>query len=229
MAFGTWRSPFPLHLGAGSTKRIDKIYSTIRQNIGTALSDSESSNTVAEDIAAARLLSLASRANDRRICQGQDPRTLTEPLLSRWESFLGIVVSANDSEYARRYRVAARLISDYTGQSGSISKACETSFSPWEVDVHYNSVSTAVMSWPGGSPPAASDWYSTVAMIAVEYTRPAGASDDDAATRRESCRAVLDEILPAWVTFGFHETPEGYDFHWIADVTKCDIGVVGDP
>jgi uncharacterized protein YmfQ (DUF2313 family) len=229
MAFGTWRSPFPLQFGPRSTRRIDKIYQTIRTNIGTALSDSETSATVADDIAAARCLSIASRANDRRICQGQDPRTLTEPLLSRWEAILGIQAPSTDSDYIRRNRVASRLLTNATGQSGSLQTAADTAFSPWSTVVHYNSLATAVMSWPGGSPSAPNDWYSTIANIAIEYIRPVGATDEQAEERRDACRSAFDEYLPAWCTFRFHETPSGYDFHWIADVTRCDIGVVGDP
>lgn len=229
MAFGTWRSPFPFQFGGNSTRRVTRIYDSIRGNLGSAISQESGSFADMESRAAARVLAVADRAIDRRVVQTTDPRKLTGQRLERWEAILGTVHSINDSDLVRRNRVASRLLSFYAGDSGSISKIAEESFYPWSVNAHYTPLAAAVMSWPAGSPAAPNDWYSTVAMFAVEYIKPSGATDDDAKKRREACLASLDEHVSAWATFNFHETVGTDTYHWIAGTTRCDIGVVGDP
>jgi hypothetical protein len=167
------------------------------------------------------------RANQRRILQQSDPRTLTDPLLSRWEALLGIHCSKYEAAYLRRARVAARLLAHYDATSGSISSIAEQAFAPWTYQVHYSPLATAVAMWPGNG--YATSWTSTVATMSVEYIRPVGATDAECATRRNACMASLDEVLPAWATFAFHETPDGSDFHWIVGISRVGIAVIGDP
>jgi uncharacterized protein YmfQ (DUF2313 family) len=224
MAFGTWRSPFPRQFGANSTRRITKIYDSIKSELGTALATEPGTLADAENVAAARLLSLADRAIDRRVIQGSDPRKLTEPRLSRWEAILGITASVNDSDQIRRNRVAARLLAYYSGGSGSISRMITEAFAPWTAVAHYNDAATAVMHWPVTSEPTA--WTSSVANITIEYVRPAGATDDDARGRVDAARASLDEYLPAWCTFNFHETAEGGTYGFRVGVSKLGLAVL---
>lgn len=220
MALGTWKSPFPFRLGAGSTRMIQRFYDRIHANLGDAISQDPGSVADVETKAAARLLSLAERAKLRRIIQA-DPRKLTEPRLSRWESILGIIPSVNDSDFTRRYRVAARLLAAYTGGSGSIDTIVQTAFYPWTYKVRYHDVAHAATFWLGSTPAgSATDWYSTVALITIEYLRPAGATNDDVNARCDSCRAALDEYLPAWATFCFSETLSGYEYGFRVGVSR---------
>lgn len=218
MALGTWRSPFPHQLGGQSVKRVSRIYDGIRSNIGDALNTEQGTIAGGELVAEARLLSLADRAIDRRRLQGIDPRKLTDPRLARWEHFLGITRSVNDSDQVRRRRVASRLLADYGAGSGSISRIAQESFAPWATQVHYHDAATAAMLWPGNG--SATSWTSSVALITVEYIRPTGASDNDCKARVDACLAALDEYLPAWTTFCCSETFEGYEYGFRVGVSR---------
>jgi len=213
MALGTWRAPFPHQLGGGSTKHITRIHDSIRSNLGDAITSEPGTLNGVEIIAAARLLSLADRAIDRRIRQMQDPRKLTDPRLARWETFLGISRSVNDTDQIRRLRVASRLLADYGAGSGSVSRIASEAFAPWTTQVRYHDAATAMAAWPGSGDATA--WTSSVALITVEYIRPTGASDDDCKARVDACMSALDEYLPAWATFCCSETFEGDAFGFI--------------
>lgn len=220
MALGTWKSPFPFRLGAGGARVIERFYDRLHAEHGDAISSDPNSIADVETKATARLLSLAHNARQRRILQA-DPRKLTEPRLSRQERILGIIPSVNDSAFARRYRVAARLLAAYTGGSGSIDTIVQTALYPWSYKVRYHDVAHAATLWLGSTPAGtAEDWYSTVALITVEYLRPAGASDDEAKVRCDSCRLPLDEYLPGWATFCFSETLAGYEYGFRVGVSR---------
>lgn len=222
----SFRDPFPFRFGRKPCSDYDGLEAVVKANLGDALSQDDMTTTDA-DIRATTLMMLgAKRANDRRVTQGIDPRTLTDPLLSRWEAILLIRCSKYEPIHLRRARVAARLMAHYDATSGSISAIVEQAFSPWTYQIRYSPLATAVLSWPGNG--AASDWYSTVAEFSVEYIRPVGATDSECSLRRNSCMAALDEVCPAWVIFNFHETDDGLDFHWIVGVSHVGIAVIGD-
>lgn len=223
MAFGTWRSSFPQRLGANSAERVTKIYDQLHANLG-ALSTAQGTINDADTVAAARLLSLADRAIDRRVGQMCDPRTLTDPLLSRWERILGIMVSVHDTDLIRRNRVAARLLAHYDARSGAISSIAAKAFSPWTTQPHFNNAATAVMSWPGNG--NAMGWTSSVANLTIEYVRPVAATDADAKARVDACRIALDDNIPAWCTFNFHETGEGQSYGFLVGISKLGIAVL---
>lgn len=225
MAFGTWRSPFPRSFGASSTKRIDGIYDAIVENLGDALTHEETSINAADDIAAARLLSVADRAIDRRVTMVTDPRLARGETLQRWEDILGIAASVKLTEAQRATNCATRLIQLNDAGSGGIDAIAAVAFDPWEVESHYNTLSTAVAYWPGNG--YSTSWTSTLANVCVEYVRPATATDADVEWRRAACSVALDDILPAWATFTLSETPEGYDFGFHCDVSRLDYTCLG--
>lgn len=213
MALGTWRSPFPLHIGGGSTRRITRIYDALIANRGDAVTTEQGTIAGGEIVADARLLSLADRAIDRRVVQGQDPRKLTNPRLARWESVLGITRGVNDTDLVRRLRVASRLLANADAGSGGISRIAQEAFAPWATQVHYHDAATAMVAWPGTGEDT--EWTSSVALITVEYIRPSGATDAECEPRVAACLASLDENLPAWTTFCCSETFEGDSFGFI--------------
>jgi hypothetical protein len=223
MAFGTWRSPWPRRFGGGSTKRITRLYDRIHANLGSAITDDPSSIADVENKAAARLLATADRAIERRVVQA-DPRKLTEPLLSRWEAWLGITVSINDSDQTRRTRVATRLLSFYDGGSGSIASIIETGFATWTAQARYHSLAEAATLWLGSTPAgSASDWYSSVALITIEYFKPINATIEEEKSRVDACRTALDAVLPAWVTFCFSGTPVGGSYGFFLDISRLNF------
>lgn len=227
----TFRDPFPFSLGPNCTDDYDRLETVYKANLGDALSTEDMTTADAKMRATCLMFLGVKRANRRRITQQQDPRTLTDPLLARYEAILAIQRPANEAIHLRRARVAARLLAHYDATSGSLSTIVTEAFAPWTAVIHYTPIANAVTNWPGGTPPwnDANAWYSTVALICVEYIKPYAGTDAEAKTKREACLASLDEVCPAWVRFGFHETPPGYDFHWYSDISRTDITAVGDP
>lgn len=223
----SFRDPFPFRFGRKPCAPYDGLESIVKANLGDALSTDDMTSTDA-DVRATTLMFLgAKRANDRRIVQQVDPSKLTEPLLSRQESILLIHCSKYEPIHLRRARVAARLLAHFDALAGSVSAIAENAFSPWTYQVHYSPLSTAVSLWPGNG--YATSWTSSIATLTVEYIRPVGATDLECAMRRNACTASLDEVLPAWMRFEFHETPDGSDFHWLVGISRIGIAVIGDP
>lgn len=220
MALTTWRSPLPMQFGGGSTRRITRLYDSLNANQGDAITTEQGTIAGADNVASARLLSLADRAIDRRRRQGQDPRTLTDPRLSQWEAILGITRSVNDSDDVRRLRVASRLLASYGATSGSLSRLASEAFAPWTTQVRYHDAATAATLWPDSTPADATAWTSSVALITVEYIRPMSASDADCKARVDACNAALDEYLPAWATFCCSETYEGGSLGFYCGVSR---------
>ncbi|MFA4900979.1 MAG: hypothetical protein WC563_15780 [Brevundimonas sp.] len=210
------------------------MYDRIHANMGDAITQASSSVADVENKAAAREIATADRAIERRIVQ-EDPLKLTEPMLSRREAIMGISASINDSMQVRRARVAARELASYSGGSGSISTIVETSFSPWTAMAHFwpapdpaNPASAKAL-WLGSTPAgSATDWYSTVALITIEYIRPANGTDEEAQAKADACRAALDEYLPAWTTFCFSETYEGDAFGFYVGVSRLGFAALSE-
>jgi hypothetical protein len=224
MALGTWRSTLPLRLGGGSTKRITQIYNGLRANSGDAFSTDEESVAAYEDKATARLLSIADRAIDRRVQQGQDPRKLSGMRLERWEDFLGLVVPSTDSSQARRRRVASRLLDDTGGMHSSASSIAANAFAPWTTQIYTRDLTLANAYWPGNGYP--DQFASDIAGIVCAFVRPVTATDDDVQQRIDVCTAAFDERLPAWCTFEFGETYSGDAEGWILGVSRLGLAML---
>ncbi len=226
MAFGTWRCPFPRPFGGNSVSRVSRIHDALISNVGDAMTTEQGTIAGGELVASARLLSLADRAIDRRVRQGQDPRKCSDPLLARWESILGIGASVNDSDNARRARVAARLLTNYGAGAGELSRIAATAFGSWTTAIHYNDATSAAMLWPGSTPSVPGSWYSTVALITVEYIRPMAATDDEARAKCGACADAFNEFLPAWTTFFFSETYSGDAYGFLVETSRLGFAAL---
>lgn len=226
----SFRDPFPFSLGPNCTDDYDRLETVYKANLGDALSTDDLTTADAKMRATCLMFLGVKRANQRRVVQGQDPRALTDPLLARWEAVFKIQRPANEPIHLRRARVAARLLAYFDATSGSLNKIVSEAFAPWTAVIHYTPLADAVTNWPGGTPPwdDSTAWYSTVALICVEYIKPTAGSDDEAKTKREACRAALDEVTPAWLVFGFHETPQALDYHFYIGVSPMDMTAIGD-
>ena len=223
MSVGSWTSPL-FGVGGGHDERGKTIYQALKSELGDgALSDSTSSAVEADTIATTRLLMRADAWIRRRLNQWY-PETMGY-MLDRWEAILGIVPRRGDTRAQRILRIAPRMCVGRGALSGAISQIAISSFSPWATNVRYMPLALATASWPGGTPSAPTSWTSDVAHIVVEYIRPAGATDDDAQSRRDACYAALDDALPAWATFDMSETQEGYSFGFTLDLPNLDVSV----
>ena len=223
-----WTNPFPIRFGRSKSRRTKQAFRTIRDNTGSVLTDSDTSINVCEDMAAARVLCMAQCIIDRRVNQS-DPMKLSN-LLERWEDILQIVPSTDQTDWARRRAVAARLKTLYGGRAGELAALAEEAFSPWTVRLHFVPPSKAVMFWPGNG--NASQWSSTVAIIIVEYIRPANASQDEVDERTEACLEALNNWAPSWATFNLSETQSygtnAQQFGFYCDQPNIDIAVLTD-
>src|SRR5574343_1338282 len=101
----TFRDPFPFSLGPNCTDDYDRIETVYKANLGDALSTEDMTTADAKMRATCLMMLGVKRANQRRIVQGQDPGALTDPLLARWESILGIQRPSNEAIHLRRSRV----------------------------------------------------------------------------------------------------------------------------
>lgn len=203
-SFG-WKSPFPIRFGGDAHQPVERVYDSLRANMGTALSDDEDSATAAEDQAFARVLAEADGTTDA-FREQSDPRALTLPLLERWEAILGLGVASDMTQEDRRSAVSARLLANYAGNYAGLSRLVIEAFYPWAVRLVLTDMSSARMYWPGGTSLSGYPWYSTIANVCVAYERPASATDDDCLRREASCASGLEEWLPAWATYTLTQT-----------------------
>lgn len=207
MSIGAWQCP-GLMMGTGH-ERGAEIYRLLRENFGDAWAQSFDSASVpaniAEDIAAARLLLLADRFVERWRYQS-DPTTMVEEFVCRWEGILGITPDSSQTWTDRRRAVKARRAQCDVSRGG-IDRVVQEAFSPWEVHVHFLGKDNATMFWPGaGNTTAELFWYSTIALITVEYVPPASATRAEIDSRVNGCTDALDDLVSAWTDFNFSET-----------------------
>jgi len=207
VASSGWKCPGAIRGGATAHERVEQVYASIKRNLGTALSTEDSALNMIEVKAAARAIALMDRAIDRRLANG-DARTMSAVMVARWEAILGINPPSSQSLWDQRRVLAARLTEQYSNSGGAIARIATEAFDPWTIHVHYTTTAGAVVYWPGdGSSTTDLFWYSTLAHFAVEYVRPASASQTDVDQRKASCFEALDGYVADWVTWDFSETP----------------------
>ena len=212
---GTWRAPLPFKVGGGGHKTVTRAYDRINAGLGTGLAQASGSAMDAVTRAEARAIALIYRATDRRFNQADPTRIST--LLDRWEKILGIVPSGDDTELVRRNRVAARLSRKNSSAEAGVLALAETAFYPWEVVVHSVDIETnpsgVRLYWSAASPVSAGEltatrfFTSNVALICIEYKRPAAATDEEVDQRKAACSEALNEFMASWADFNFSETP----------------------
>lgn len=218
MSIGSWSSPL-LGIGGGHDERCETVYDALLAEWGRgAFATADTTSQGSEAVATARLLAAADSLVDLRLAQS-DPVTMTVAVES-WERVLGLVPGSADTDYTRRCRIASRISGYFSALAGAVSSIAENSFSPWTVQLHFNSTATAKVLWPAGTHTTDDDWYSTVALVCVEYLRPATASDADVETRRQTCADALEEYLPAWAVYSLSETPDGSTYGFRVGVSR---------
>lgn len=228
---GAWQSPLPMRLGGASHERGQRIYDEIRANIPALFSNEDGKINTADDIAAARLIAAADRFIDRRLVQ-VDPMKRSSEMVERWESILAITPGYKATWYDRRRAIAAREARNAQVSRGNIDAAVANAFAPWTTHLHFTDKADAVVYWPGdGSATVDLFWYSTVAHVVVEYIVSATATQVEIDRRVNDARDALDELLPAWATFDFSQTPSyGVNallYGFFFDQPNFDVAVFG--
>jgi len=198
-------SPSP-ERGGGGIPTLQRIIESLGSQLGSAYDITTTSGLVYIELEAyARAIWGAWQDNERLGNQWQASRM--SDFLPRWEAIYAIVPSPTDTLPARRARIAvlqARagqanqqvLTDSLNGLLGSVLVTI----------VNGNSATANVWTpstWPFGQhdPSNAVDWYSTVAFVAIQVTKPTGWSEGDLYTAIAGIGPVLDSALPAWVTW----------------------------
>ena len=210
-------SPYPSRAGGGS-QRLQRILESLNKGRGTAYDTTATSNVYVENMAAARILdgmwSVAERMGNQF-----DPARLTSSL-SRYERMMGLTPGANDSDAARRARIAG--VRARFGQLASISYLRSTlaaALGAAFVAVETISPSVATSFWPGGTTSPYTPWSSTIDHILIRTTVPTGWTEGMYQTAVAQVGPAIDGILPAWVTWDVYRP----------SVAQASVNVTGGP
>ena len=154
--------------------------------------------------------------------------------LVRWERILGLTPARRAGPTARRAAVHAAIAATASAKRGSVETAMAGIFGDWYVglqepdlaDVDYPGRATpgdVHAFWPVASsgPDTFHDaeypgeysttipWASAMARVVVLIAPPAAVSQDDIKTRTGKAVQVLDDMLPAWMSFAVSQLPAG--------------------
>lgn len=187
-------SPLPMRLGGGQT-RVETLYKSLNESLGTAYDVSDESNVTAETMAEARALDAVWSSN-RRMSLQWDPRRMTD-FLSRWEKIFAVAPSPGDSDNARRAVLQGKFLA-LIGPStleDVVMPIASASF----VGIEYTELVDAVPKWPGNSFP--DEWHSNVAHIVIRVKFTANQTLAEFWRMKSKLTAFLNDYLPAWVTF----------------------------
>lgn len=206
-AFGGM-SPFPIRFGGGKT-RTQVILSALNADRGTAFDTADRTTTVyVENMAIARAIA-AGWGTNVRLGNIRKPSAMTDTILGRWETILGILPAPTDSEAVRRNRVATLFAR--TGQAainGFLTTLLSNALGAAFVAIEHVDYSNAVILVPDGTYPWGSvgsvPWSSTVAHILVRLQKPAGWAESDFYSAAANVATILESALPVWVTFDWY-------------------------
>lgn len=211
-AFGGY-SPFPLRFGGG-TPRLRLIHESLNAQRGTAFDTSDRTKIVwLENMAIARAINAAWMQNQRLANQG-DPKRVTD-MMERWEAILDISPPYGSEDSDRRAAIEAkRALIGRALIYPWIHTLLETKLGDYFVALEFIDLSIAHVTKPSGAYPwsgtisTAYPWTSTVAHILVRMTTPSTGTEAEFYKMAGICMDVLDQELPAWVTFDWYRAPE---------------------
>lgn len=174
-------------------------------------------------------------------------RTLSP--LARWERILGLVPARGASPRARRAAIYGALVAASSTRRSSVESAMSGVFGSWYLglqepdlaDVHYPGRSPdgdVRAYWPitssgpdafhsatyPGEYSATVPWASWLAHITVLIQPPAATAQTEVDALVGKARQVLDDMLPAWVTFEVSQmAPESTESGFYLDISFLDF------
>lgn len=205
-------SPFPLRFGGGKS-RVKVVLDSLLSQRGNGYDTSRDSYVYAEALGHARAVAAAWAAN-RRLRHVWDPSKLTGSMLARWERILGIVPPTEDSDAARRQRIAIRFERvGFGALSGELSGRLTDAVGDVFVTLEWVPYASALIrvpdgSYPWGSVSAGAPWASTTAHLLVLLQRPSGYTEGDFFDAAATVADIVDAALPAWATFDWYREPD---------------------
>ena len=191
--------------GGGGTPSLQRIVESLGSQLGTAYDiTTTTGNVYLQLMAFGRALWGAWQDNERLANQWQSTRM--GDLLPRWEAIYAVVPLPTDTLPIRQARIAILQARAGYANLQTLNDTLTTLLGAVYVATTNGNSATANVYTPSGWPMGAFDatgkvdWYSTVAFIAIQVTRPANWTDGDFYAAVASIVPILDGILPAWVT-----------------------------
>jgi hypothetical protein len=191
-------NPWPFQFGGGK-RPIEVIHEALVDAYSPVLDMSQDTFADIEAHAEATVLAGTWVAGARLRNQAV-PATMVEAL-PEWEQITKLRPAADDSDDDRRAELAGKIRGLFNNAEPDISEACAEVLGSNFVACHYVSESEAMTYWPGMAPgPATQPWSSARCIVLVEATK--GALSSDAYSRKVGrLERLLDDMLPAWMTF----------------------------
>ena len=198
-------SPSPIRYGGGIPS-LQRIIESLASQLGTAYDTEDTDGIVyLELMAEARCIQAMWSQNARMANQWQAAR-MTD-FLERWERIYKIPVFFSDTLVERRARVGVAQARVGRSDGPAVYDVCSTILGTAFVAIVHTTSAAAVVwtptGWPMGSH-GTTNWYSTVAHVAVKVTQPSSMSDAEFYDRTAALMVALDGVLPAWVTFDWY-------------------------
>jgi hypothetical protein len=187
-------SPFPLRFGGGK-RRLEVLYDSLNQSLGSGYDTSDSSNVTAETMAEARALDAVYSGNVRMALQ-TDPRRMTD-FLPRWEAIFDVHPHRTDSDNARRAVQQAKFLALAGPQllEDAVVALTGASF----IGIEFTALTDAVPRWPVNGFP--NNWTSNVAHIVIRVRFAPNQTNGDFWRMRMNLVKFINDFLPAWTTF----------------------------
>lgn len=149
--------------------------------------------------AEATAISMIWAANKRLRNQAIPERMLEQ--LTVWEQSLSLRPTLNDTDVARRNRVAAKLRGIANNALGDIEEAARTILGINFEALLLVAPADWINYWPGVNPgPPGFEWSSNRAVVAIRMNQNSLGTNDFLALRNELARH-LDAMLPSWQRF----------------------------
>jgi hypothetical protein len=211
-AFGGF-TPFPLRLGGGRPN-VEVIFNGLAADRGTAVDAKDLTKSVGiETLATARLLA-ATWATNERLGYCWDPLRCDMVTLARWEKFLALTPSVDDTDSARRARVA-KLFKRF---GRAVTKAYVAELLTREIPdafvavdsigysyaITRNEVHVPDGTYPDGTVLAGYPFTSSVSRVLIRLTFPTGWSLQDFYEAVGKIYTTLDPVLPCWATIDWY-------------------------
>lgn len=178
----------------------------------------------------------------RRPVTFPDGTTESLSMLERWERILRLSPSPDATLQARRATVATRVAGLTSATLASITSSMVAAFGSWLLLIGTSTV--AEVTYPGESPPGnvtafwadgsftfnaeypgqysgTFPWLSGLAHIVVVIAPPINVPQSEVDVRIGAARQVLDDVLPAWMTFEVSQLPpDQTEPGFFADISK---------
>lgn len=182
----------------------DDVYEAILEGLnaarGTAYDTSEGSNVYVENAAHADAI-VGIWETNQRIANQSDPERMTS-MLPRWERIMKIVPAADATMPARRREIARRWARNgVVTTDQSLFDEIKSVVGDVLVAIEYDTLGTATMFWPAGTPNPFAPWYSTISIARVHVEPTSGMTYDEFCQVVGQAIPILDARLPAWATW----------------------------